>query len=117
MDITSPLFLAILANGPVKLDGYTYFLYGGNPGNANPIGDLKNPGLKEKSKPRIVSRKPAKCGKSINGQSEIYRYGGLKPEKGVLLKAIPYSTRSMAGACNRAKAYGHSRRSASPWEH
>lgn len=29
MDITSPLFLAILANGPVKVDGYTYFLYGG----------------------------------------------------------------------------------------
>ncbi len=29
MDITSPLFLAILANGPVKADGYTYFLYGG----------------------------------------------------------------------------------------
>lgn len=31
MDITSPLFLAILANGSVKLDGYTYFLYGGKP--------------------------------------------------------------------------------------
>ena len=29
MDITSPLFLALLANGPVKADGYTYFLYGG----------------------------------------------------------------------------------------
>ena len=29
MDITSPLFLALLANDPVKADGYTYFLYGG----------------------------------------------------------------------------------------
>ena len=29
MDITSPLFLALLANGPIKMDGYTYFLYGG----------------------------------------------------------------------------------------
>ena len=29
MDTTSPLFLALLANGPIKMDGYTYFLYGG----------------------------------------------------------------------------------------
>lgn len=29
MDNTSPLFSALLANGPVKMDGYTYFLYGG----------------------------------------------------------------------------------------
>ncbi len=29
MDISTPLISALLANGPVKSDGYTYFLYGG----------------------------------------------------------------------------------------
>ena len=29
MNITSPFFAALLANGPVKAGGYTYFLYGG----------------------------------------------------------------------------------------
>jgi len=29
MDITSPFFTSLLVNGPVRVDGLTYFLYGG----------------------------------------------------------------------------------------
>ena len=43
MDTTSPLFLALLANGPIKMDGYTYFLYGEKSGNVNPSEALENP--------------------------------------------------------------------------
>ena len=72
MDITSPLFLAILANGPVKVDGYTFSCTEGKSGNANPPGDPENPEQRERSKPRTDSRKPAKCGKFTNGLSETY---------------------------------------------
>lgn len=73
MDITSPLFLAILANGPVKADGYTYFLYGGKvrkckstPGTQK----IQNRGREANHGP--IHGKPAKCGKFTNGLSETY---------------------------------------------
>ena len=113
MDTTSPLFLALLANGPIKMDGYTYFLYGGN---VNPSEALENPEQKGSDKRRIVSRKPVKCGKFTAGQSRIYRYGELKQGQEGSLKVIPYSTPSMAGAYNRVKEYGHSKRFGSPWD-
>jgi hypothetical protein len=116
MDITSPLFLALLANGPVKADGYTYFLYGEKPGNANPAGDPESPEQRERNKPRTDSRKSAKCGKFTNGLSGTYQYGESRPEREGFPRATLYSIQPMEDAYSRAKEYGHSKLSVFPWE-
>ena len=113
MDITSPLFLALLANGPVKADGYTYFLYGGK---ARKCKSSRGPrksrteGEKQTTDRFTEARKMWKIYKRAIGDLPIWRIAAR--ERGTL-----YSIQPMEDAYSRAKEYGHSKLSVFPWEH
>ena len=116
MDTTSPLFLALLANGPIKMDGYTYFLYGGKIRKCkSKRGPRKSrtEGERQTTDRFTETRKMWKIYRRAIKDLPIWR---VEAGQEGSLKVIPDSTPSMAGAYNRVKEYGHSKRFGSPWD-
>ena len=114
MDITSPLFLALLANGPVKADGYTYFLYGGK---ARKCKSSRGPRKSRTEGEKQTTDRFTEARKMWNGLLGTYPYGESQPGREGFPRATLYSIQPMEDAYSRAKEYGHSKLSVFPWEH
>lgn len=116
MDITSPLFLALLANGPVKADGYTYFLYGGKARKCKSSRGPRKSRTEGEKQTTDRFTEARKMWKIYNGLSGTCQYGESQPEREGFPRATLYSIQPMEDAYSRAKEYGHSKLSVFPWE-
>ena len=116
MDITSPLFLAILANGPVKVDGYTYFLYGESPEMQIQPGTQKVQNRGRETNHGPIHGSPQNVENLQTGYRGLTNMANRGPrERGFQERLfIPFNQRE--DAYSRAKEYGHSKLSVFPWE-
>ena len=116
MDTTSPLFLALLANGPIKMDGYTYFLYGGKIRKCkSKRGPRKSrtEGERQTTDRFTETRKMWKIYRRAIKDLPIWR---VEARARGFPRATLYSIQPTEDAYSRAKEYGHSKRFGSPWD-
>lgn len=117
MNKTSSVLLALLANGPVRMDGVTYFLQVDKSEVAKQSGDPKNTGPRKKKNHRTALPRYARCGGCTAVLSGDCRYGEFGREKQVLPRATRCSIPSTGVASDRARACGRFLPSASRWGH